>query len=64
MVRLCAPFFLLLGGSSVNDSAYIFGLSDADPSRLVLRKGPLAEGLSDVDPGSNAVLAVHGHFRC
>jgi hypothetical protein len=53
-----APFiFLALGGNTVTDNAYILGLSDADPSHIVLRKGQLALGIPDVPPGSSGVLA-------
>lgn len=48
-----APFlFLCCQGNSVNDSAYLLGLSDDDPHRVVLRKGAIAVGLPDADgPG-------------
>lgn len=47
--------FLFLGaqGKSVNDTAYLLGLSDEEPSRIVLRKGSLAVGIPDSDgPGT------------
>lgn len=47
--------FLFLGcqGDSVNDTAYLLGLSDDEPSRIVLRKGSLAVGIPDSDgPGT------------
>lgn len=54
----CAPFlFVLLSGNTVTDNAYILGLSDADPSHIVLRKGQLSLGIPDVPPGSSGVLA-------
>lgn len=40
---------------SVNDLAYLLGLSDNDPSEIVLRKGALSGGL---DPTASDVLAV------
>jgi len=46
--------FLFLGaqGPSLNDSAYLLGLSDDDPHRIVLRKGAIRLGLPDADgPG-------------
>lgn len=46
--------FLFLGaqGKSVNDTAYLLGLSDEEPSRIVLRKGALAVGIPSSDgPG-------------
>ncbi len=48
-----SPFlFLCCQGNSVNDSAYMLGLSDDDPHRIVLRKGTVAVGLPDADgPG-------------
>ena len=48
-----SPFlFLCCQGNSVNDSAYLLGLSDDDPHRIVLRKGAVAVGLPDADgPG-------------
>ncbi|RJS14157.1 hypothetical protein DRW03_35540 [Corallococcus sp. H22C18031201] len=58
-----SPFLYLCGqGTSVNDSAYLLGLSDDEPHRVVLRKGAVATGLPDADgPGvllkSSASLA-------
>lgn len=48
-----SPFlFLCCQGNSVNDSAYLLGLSDDDPHRIVLRKGAVTVGLPDADgPG-------------
>jgi hypothetical protein len=48
-----SPFlFLCCQGNSVNDSAYLLGLSDDDPHRIVLRKGAVAVGLPTADgPG-------------
>ncbi len=48
-----APFLFLCGrGASVNDDAYLLGLSDDDPHRVVLRKGALARGLPSGDAGT------------
>lgn len=49
---------LFIGGQgmTVGDLAYILGLSDADPHRLVLRKGKISDGLPDVTPGSSGIL--------
>jgi hypothetical protein len=49
-----APFLLLCGqGTSVNDNAYLLGLSDDDPHRIVLRKGSVAAGIGAADgPGA------------
>lgn len=52
-----APFLYLLGqGTSVNDKAYILGLSDEDPHRIVLRKGAIVEGIPSAAPGSSGIL--------
>jgi hypothetical protein len=48
-----APFlFLACRGSSVRDSAYLLGLSDEDPHRIVLKKGSILAGIGEADgPG-------------
>jgi len=48
-----SPFlFLCCQGNSINDSAYLLGLSDDDPHRIVLRKGAVTVGLPNADgPG-------------
>ena len=48
-----APFlYLCCQGNSVNDQAYLLGLADDDPHRIVLRKGSVTGGLSSSDgPG-------------
>lgn len=50
--------FIGLQGPSVNDYCYMLGLSDADPSHLVLKKGVLSSGLTDFvpDPANNGIL--------
>jgi len=50
--------FICLGGTSVNDDAYLLGLSDGDPPHLVLKKGRIVDGVPDYvpDPDSNGVL--------
>ena len=48
-------FFLCCQGNSVNDSAYMLGLSDDDPHRIVLRKGAVGVGLPDAD-GAGVLL--------
>jgi len=46
-----APFiFLGLQGATVSDAAYMLGLGDNDPHHIILRKGPLSEGLADAAP--------------
>ncbi|MDJ0767104.1 MAG: hypothetical protein QNJ97_29290 [Myxococcota bacterium] len=45
-------FFLSCQGTSVNDNAYMLGLSDDDPHRIALRKGPIVTGIPDSEgPG-------------
>ncbi|MCP4568971.1 MAG: hypothetical protein GY841_15455 [FCB group bacterium] len=39
--------FMSLSGTSVNDNAYILGLEDADPYRIVLLKGSPNDGIPD-----------------
>jgi hypothetical protein len=43
--------FLFLGaqGPTVQDTAYLVGLSDDDPHRILLRKGSVTAGLPDAD---------------
>lgn len=45
--------FLFIGaqGTTVGSTAYILGLSDADPAHIELRKGALDVGLPDEAPG-------------
>lgn len=56
--------FLFLGcqGDSVNDTAYMFGLSDEDPFRIVLRKGAVSVGIPHSD-GDGVLLASGQSFR-
>lgn len=52
-----SPFlFIGLQGPSVNDNAYLLGLADEEPSRIVLRKGKLSDGIPAAAPGSLGVL--------
>lgn len=52
-----APFlFVGLQGASVEDSAYMLGLQDEDPSSIVLRKGALDEGLPAGIVGESGIL--------
>lgn len=56
---LNSSMFLFIGlqGNSVNDEGYLLGLSDADPSRIVLRKGSISGGLPDLAPATgNGIL--------
>lgn len=41
--------FLCAQGNSVNDRAYLLGLSDDDPHRIVLRKGAIVSGIPRAD---------------
>ncbi|MCY1036151.1 hypothetical protein OV207_32250 [Corallococcus sp. BB11-1] len=57
-----SPFLFLCGqGTSVNDSAYLLGLSDDEPHRVVLRKGAVATGLPDAD-GPGVLLKSSASF--
>ena len=57
-----SPFlFLCCQGNSVNDSAYMLGLSDDDPHRIVLRKGSVAAGIPDSE-GPGVLLASGESF--
>lgn len=48
-----SPFFFLCArGPSVRDNAYMLGLSDEDPHRIVLKKGSIIGGIGESDgPG-------------
>lgn len=48
--------YLGLQGPGVNDSGYLLGLSDEEPSRIVLVKGRLVDGVPAVAPGTQGVL--------
>lgn len=48
--------FIGLQGPSINDAAYILGLQDDDPHRIVLRKGTIAGGIPAGASG-NGILA-------
>ena len=57
-----SPFlFLSCQGNSVNDGAYLLGLSDDDPHRVVLRKGSVAAGIP-ASEGPNVLLASGDSF--
>lgn len=57
-----SPFlFLSCQGNSVNDSAYLLGLSDDDPHRIVLRKGSITVGLPSAD-GPGVLLKSSASF--
>ena len=57
-----SPFlYLACQGNSVNDTAYLLGLSDDDPHRIVLRKGAVAVGIPDSE-GPNVLLASGESF--
>lgn len=57
-----SPFFYLCAqGTSVNDSAYLLGLSDEDPHRIVLRKGAVVMGVPSSE-GAGVLLASSATF--
>lgn len=52
-----APFLVLLAqGTSVNDNAYLIGLQDDNPYRIVIRKGSIVSGLPAAIPGVSGIL--------
>lgn len=54
-----SPFlFIGLQGPSVNDTGYLLGLQDDDPSHIVIRKGAVSAGVPEgtPDPTSNQIL--------
>jgi len=57
-------FFGAQGGPpSVNDEAYILGLENADPFRIVLRKGSIVSGIPPTDEeGSTYLRRSSGQF--
>lgn len=48
--------FLGLQANDVNAAAYILGLDDDDPHRIVLRKGTLVTGIPAVSIGTSGIL--------
>ncbi len=51
-----AWIFLGLPGTASTGVAYMLGLSNSEPSHIVLKKGALSTGLPDVVPGTLGVL--------
>jgi len=52
-----APFlFIGAGGTNVDDQAYLLGLQDDDPHRIVLRKGSIITGVPAGVVGVNGIL--------
>ena len=45
-------------GDSVNDTAYVIGLSDEEPSNIILRKGVLSSGVPPNAPGDPITLGT------
>jgi hypothetical protein len=45
-------FYLASGGMSVADNAYLLGLEDADPYRIVLRKATIQSGIPQTAEGN------------
>lgn len=57
-----SPFLFLCGqGTSVNDNAYLLGLSDDDPHRVVLHKGSVVGGAPASD-GAGTLLRSSDSF--
>lgn len=50
--------YVALTGNSVNDTAYIIGLADDEPSNIVLRKGILANSLPNNAAGDPVTLGT------
>jgi len=47
-----SPFlYILAGGTDVADNAYLLGLEDRDPYRIVLRKGSILGGIPEATDG-------------
>jgi len=44
--------YMAAGGTSVNDTAYLLGLEDADPYRIVLRKATIISGIPATEEGN------------
>lgn len=54
-----SPFLIIGGqGPDISDNAYLFGLQDDDPSRIVLRKGAISLGIPSGIVGENGILRV------
>lgn len=54
-----APFlFVGLQGTAIGSNGYLFGLSDDDPTNLLLRKGSPLDGLPPNAPGDPATLGT------
>ncbi len=52
-----APFDFIQGqGPSVNDLAYLLGLQDNEPHKIVLRKGTIVAGVPSGSPGTLGIL--------
>ena len=66
-----SPFFFMCAqGPSVNDSAYLLGLSDDDPHRITLRKGAIVNGIPSgegtgilLSSGENLLQGTWVHIR-
>lgn len=50
--------YIGLSGTDVSDTAYSLGLSDDEPSNLILRKGVLSEGIIANAPGNPSTLGT------
>jgi hypothetical protein len=53
-----APFlFFCASSADISADAYMLGLADGNPAHFILRKGVMSQGLPDVPPGQQGVLA-------
>lgn len=53
-----APFLIIGGqGNTVSDNAYMLGLEDNEPHRIMLVKGKISDGIPSAAPGAQGVLA-------
>ncbi len=52
-----SPLLFICGqGTSVNDLAYLLGLQDDEPHKIVLRKGTIVAGIPAGSPGTTGIL--------
>ncbi len=51
------------GPPTVNDEAYMLGLSDADPYKVVLAKGPIVGGIVQGDDGTKIIVEGSSEYN-
>lgn len=57
-------FMWLCGqGTAIGDEAYMLGLTEGNPGRIVLRKGPLSDGVPDAPPPVSEGVLTQGVLR-